>query len=178
MDTGSVARAAPSIFIADANVLIDYLNADIAALGLFSKHVGTVYVLGLLLRDEVNGLTQADCKKAGLKVVESTTEVLLAAGERADREPMLSLYDWLCVLEAKERNAECITSDRALLKTCKKEGVPARRGLSPLLELVTMGHLDAKEAMRLAKKMADKNPYLMKVLPEFERELAARTKTS
>lgn len=178
METPGVVRGTLSIFIADANVLIDYLNADIAALGLFAKHVGHVYVLGVLLRDEVNGLTEAHCKKVGLTVIESSTETLMAAGERSEREPMLSLYDWLCLLEAKERKAECLTSDGALLKACKREGVEARRGLSPLLELVALGHMDAKQATTLAKKMADKNPYLTKVLPDFERELAVRTKKS
>ncbi len=167
-----------NIFIADANVLIDYLNADIAALGLFAKHVGQVYVLGVLLRDEVDGLSEADCKKVGLTVIESSTETLLSAGERSESEPMLSLYDWLCLLESKERKAECLTSDGALLKACKKEGVEARRGLSPLLELVALGHMDAARATTLAKTMADKNPYLTKVLPDFEREVVARAKTS
>ena len=176
MERPGVGRGSQSIFIADANVLIDYLNADIAALGLFSKHVGEVFVLGVLLRDEVNGLTEAHCKKVGLTVIESSTEILIAAGERSEREPMLSLYDWLCLLEAKERKAECLTSDGALLKACKREGVETRRGLSPLLELVALGHLDGKQAMTLAKKMAGKNPYLTKVLPDFERELAARVK--
>jgi hypothetical protein len=37
----------------------------------------------------------------------------MAAGERSEREPMLSRYDWLCLLEAKERKAECLTSDGA-----------------------------------------------------------------
>ncbi len=175
MERPSVGQAALSIFIADANVLIDYLNSDIAALGLFAKHVGDVYVLGVMLRDEVNGLTEAHCKKVGLIVIEAETETLVVAGERS-KDSLLSFYDWLCLLEAKKRKAECLTSDGALLKFCKKEGVVTRRGLSPLLELVSLGQMDAKQAMALAKQMADKNPYLEKVLPEFERELAARTK--
>ena len=36
MEAPGVVRGTLSIFIADANVLIDYLNADIAALGLFA----------------------------------------------------------------------------------------------------------------------------------------------
>lgn len=38
METPGVVRGTLSIFIADANVLIDYLNADIAALGLFANN--------------------------------------------------------------------------------------------------------------------------------------------
>jgi hypothetical protein len=80
------------------------------------------------------------------------------------------------LLEAKERKAECLTSDGALLKASQREGVEARRGLSPLLELVALGQMDAKQALALAKKMTDGNPYLTKVLPDFEREVLLRIK--
>jgi hypothetical protein len=102
MARSSVVGGSLSICIADANVLIDYLNSDLAVLGLYAKHVGTVYVVGVLLRDEVNGLTEAHCKKVGLIVVEAETETLIEAGERA-KGSMLSFYDWVCLLETKKR---------------------------------------------------------------------------
>jgi hypothetical protein len=74
------------------------------------------------------------------------------------------------------RKGHCLTSDGALLTMCKKEGVETRRGFSPLLELVALGHLEVKVALALAKQMAAKNPYLVKVLPDLERELSSRSK--
>ena len=175
MERPGVGSEGVSVFIADANVLIDYMNADLAVLGLFARHVGTVYVLGVLIRNEVDDLTEAQCEKSGLTVIEAATETLLEAGERSEGS-LLSFIDWLCLLEAKKRRAYCLTSDGALLKICKQEGVNTRRGLAPLLELVSLGHLSMKSALGLAKRIAEMNSYLEKVLPSFEQEVLARSK--
>ena len=74
MARSRVGRGTRRIFIADSNVLIDYLNADFAVLGRFSKRVGEVFVLKVLVREEVNGLDEAQCEAAGLTVSARTIE--------------------------------------------------------------------------------------------------------
>lgn len=169
-------RVGTPLYIADANVLIDFLNADMNALGLVSKFIGPVIVLQVVLRDEVDGLTAAGCVKAGLQVVDSSVETLARAAKREAEGRLLSFYDWLVLLEAEERGGSCLTNDGALIKACRSNGIPAVRGLAPLLQLVALGKLRKGEALELVKKMAAKNSYLIKVIPEFIEKLGALKK--
>lgn len=52
-------------FIADANVLIDYVKTNPQILGLVSKHVGPVYVVADVL-EEVEQLDAEQCHAIGL----------------------------------------------------------------------------------------------------------------
>ncbi|MDP3156520.1 MAG: hypothetical protein Q8N23_27865 [Archangium sp.] len=169
-------RVGAPLYIADANVLIDFLNADLKVLGLVSEFIGPVLVLRVILRDEVDGLTLAGCAKAGLQVVDSSVETLIQAARHESTGRLLSFYDWLVLLEAKERGGACLTNDGALIKACRSHGIDAVRGLAPLLQLVSLGKFRKKEALELVEKMAAKNSYLRKVVPEFVKKLGALPK--
>lgn len=169
-DAESVAEIR-DVFLADANVLIDYLQVGIAVLGKYSLHVGKVFVPRLILDDEVKGLDADECRRVGLEVVDIEPEVLLEAAIRAEGLA-LSFHDWVCVLESRRRAAICLTSDAALIKVCEQQGVRCKRGLAILLELVSLEVLAAESARGFARVMIEANPYLRKVAGEFERRLS------
>lgn len=90
-------RVGTPLFIADANVLIDYLNVDLSVLGKVAKHLGPVLVLRVVLRDEVRGLSAGTCTKLGLEVVDSTVEMLTLAAAAKPRPPCSpSMTGWCC----------------------------------------------------------------------------------
>ena len=57
------AATACSALLADADVLIDYLQSEFAILSLVAEHVGRLVVLQPVL-DEVRGLTAAQCARS------------------------------------------------------------------------------------------------------------------
>ena len=57
--------ADPTVLLADADVLIDYRESDLAILGLVGQHVGRVAVLPPVL-DEVEGVTATECADLGI----------------------------------------------------------------------------------------------------------------
>lgn len=69
---------AQTVFLADANVLIDYRESEFDILGLAVQHIGRVVVLELVL-DEVRGVMPAQCTQLGIEVVAVETERLVQA---------------------------------------------------------------------------------------------------
>ena len=62
----------------DANVIIDYQNANMTPLILLNRYVGKVHVLPEIVR-EVRGLAIADCERYGFVIVEATPEQKITA---------------------------------------------------------------------------------------------------
>jgi len=62
----------PTVFLADADVLIDYRESELAILALVAQHVGRVTVLPSVL-DEVQDVTIRDCAELGIEIVEVET---------------------------------------------------------------------------------------------------------
>ena len=69
---------APTVLLADADVLIDCRESDPAVLALVGQHVGRVVVLMPVL-DEVHGVTATACVELGIEIVEVETERVLQA---------------------------------------------------------------------------------------------------
>ena len=74
----------PTVLLADADVLIDYRESELAILGLVGQHVGRVAVLPSVL-DEVEGVTATECAELGIEVVEVETDRRLRGGDRVSR---------------------------------------------------------------------------------------------
>lgn len=85
-------------FIADANVLIDYVKTNPQILGLVSKHVGPVYVVADVL-EEVEQLDAEQCHAIGLTIVEGTLAQITEASQRGGP---LSFEDKLCLILARD----------------------------------------------------------------------------
>ena len=60
-------RADPTVLLADADVLIDYRDAELAILALVVQHVGSVAVLPSVL-DEVQDVTVEGCVELGIEI--------------------------------------------------------------------------------------------------------------
>ena len=148
-------KQARGTLLADADVLIDYVSGGLFVLELTAQHLGPLYVLSQVL-DTVDGLSERDCRRLGIQVIEADTASLLEAGSKSGA---LSFEDWLCFLTCRDQEWTCLTNDGALIRECGHAKVPVRRGLSLMVELVRGGVLDRRRALRVAQSIHEANPH-------------------
>jgi hypothetical protein len=141
--------------LADADVLIDFVAGGLSVLQLTAQHIGPLYVLRQVL-DTVDGLSERDCRRLGIQVIEADTEALLEAGSKSGA---LSFEDCLCLITCRDQEWTCLTNDGSLIRECGGAGVPVRRGLSLMVELVQDGVLGRRRALRVAEAIHEANPH-------------------
>ena len=146
--------ADPTVLLADADVLIDYRESDLAILGLVGQHVGRVAVLPSVL-DEVEGVTATECADLGIEVVAVETDRMLRAVEIESR---VSFNDRLCLVTCLEEGWTCVTNDGALRRLCERHGVDTRFGLAIMVDLVAAGVLSRERAEAVARRIHASNP--------------------
>ena len=146
--------ALESSFVVDADVLIDYLQADERILLLFVRHLGPVTVL-VPVMEEVNEFDAARADRLGLHTVHPELDLLLRA---ADGPQSLSFADNCCLLHSEENSCTCITNDRALRRECGQRGVSTLWGLQAMGELVRCGGLSKDRALAIAQELHQNNP--------------------
>ena len=144
----------PTVLLADADVLIDYRESDLAILALVARHLGRLAVLPPVL-DEVRGVTAKECGRLGVEIVEVETERMLLASEV---ESSVSFNDRLCLVVCREEGWTCLTNDRALQRLCKRHGVETRFGLGLMVDLVEAGALTRRRAVAVARRIRVSNP--------------------
>jgi hypothetical protein len=144
------------LLLVDANVLIDYAQADPTVLALVAHHLGPVHVPQDVL-DEVDQLDEEACDRLGLKVVEGTLGQVLEAGAGGGG---LSFPDWMCLILARDHGWTCVTNDGRLRTACAAEGVSVLWGLQLMVQLVDAGELDGKDAIGVAEAIEETNPWL------------------
>jgi len=166
-----VGPASTAPLLVDANVLIDFCDADLTVLTLVARHLRPVRILRPLL-SEVSQLDPTECDRHALEVWEPSTDQLLAA---AARRRSLSFADRLCLIVARDEAWACATNDKALRQECKVEGVPTRWGLEILIDLVEARQLGRTTAMDVATAIHTNNPFHINqaILARFERRLWA-----
>jgi len=164
------------LFIVDANVLIDFMAADLAILKLASVHLGQVYVAAAVV-DEVKGLTDAKCAAHGIQVVHGTVAQLREAAEHTDG---LSFEDKLCLILARDASWTCITNDGALRNACDDVGVNVVWGLELILKIVAAGGVAKQRARAWARAVHASNPYHVtaKILGDFVTKLSSVRRSS
>lgn len=140
-------------YIIDANVLIDYLEADMAVLALLSRNIGQLY-LARSVFDEIVGLTESTARKNKITIVTPSLELAIQAAAKRGR---LSYQDHETLLIAKENDWECITNDKLLRQECSKEGVRFLWGLEPMKTLVAGRHLSKTDAKKIANMIHVEN---------------------
>jgi predicted nucleic acid-binding protein len=158
------------LLVVDANVLIDYLSADLAILGLAARHLGTIHVPRAIL-DEVRQIGEKDCDRLGLHLVEASLDQLLEAGRRGGGR--LSFNDRLCLILARDGGWTCVTNDGALRKACGAASVSVLWGLELMTGLAARGHLAPAAALRTARAIQAGNPRHITedILERFERKI-------
>ena len=160
-------------FIADANVLIDYVQTSPAILSLVTQHVGPVYVTADVL-EEVEQLDVELCHAIGLQVVQGNLAQLTQASQRGDS---LSFQDKLCLILARDNGWSCLSNDGPLREACKAQGVPVVWGLEIMLALVEGQQLSAVDAIKVAQDINGINPIYItaKILAEFQKKVTEKT---
>jgi predicted nucleic acid-binding protein len=146
--------AAPTVLLADADVLIDYRDSELGILELVVQHVGRVAVLAPVL-GEVRGVTAAQCARLRIEVVEVETERMLQAAEVGSS---VSFNDRLCLVACREEGWTCVTNDGALRRLCEHHGVETRFGLGLMVDLVAAGALTQRRAVAVARQIQASNP--------------------
>lgn len=141
-------------FVVDANVLIDYMNADLTILGVLSKTVSPVFVSDAVL-ENVDGLDRHGCDEMGLAIAQPTLDQMLEAG---DRRAKLAYDDWMCLILARDNGWTCITNDKALRAECAAAGIKVLWGLELMLALATDSVLEIEEAESVAWRIHENNP--------------------
>jgi predicted nucleic acid-binding protein len=160
----------PTAIICDANVLIHYLEADRRILRMVVECIGPVYVPRPILDDEVEQMNVEEAEALGLTVLEPEDAFLIDAGNQG--RP-LSRNDRLIMVLARAKGYICWTSDSLLKKQCEEEGIKTRWGLEMMLLLVQNGHLSESAAIRIARKIheRDRGYITSQIVEEFERKL-------
>jgi predicted nucleic acid-binding protein len=140
----------------DANVLIDFCEADRTVLRLVSEHIGPVHVALPILREEVQDfLAEDDHAELGIVPIEPTLE---AATEAAGKRAGLSFHDQLCLVLARDNGWTCVTNDGRLRRECEAEEIPVLWGLETIALLVDAQVLPVAEAERLGRAIQRSNP--------------------
>lgn len=163
--------AEPTVLLADADVLIDYRESELAILALVSQHMGRVAVLPSVLA-EVQGVTVKDCIELGIEIIEVETERMLRA---TAIESQVSFNDRLCLVTCREEGWTCVTNDGALRRLCERHGVETRFGLALMVDLVGAGVLTRERAEAVAQRIHASNPLHIneRVLSRFSSALDA-----
>ena len=165
-------RITPTMLLADADVLIDYRDSELAILKLVAQHLGRVAVISSVL-DEVRGVTATECARLGVDVINVETDRMLQA---AEIESGVSFNDRLCLVVCREEEWTCVTNDGALRRLCKHHDVKTRFGLRLMVDLVAAGALTRRRAVSVARRMQASNPLHIneRVLTRFLNTLDSR----
>ena len=160
---------AREILLADADVLIDYAVSDLSMLQLTSRTIGQVHVLAETLAT-VRQLSARDCRRYGIHVIQTETDVLVEAGQLSGP---LSFEDWLSLITCRNKSWTCLTNDRALIRTCRQHKVLWRRGLGLMIDLVRSGAITETRVLHVAQVMHSHNPQHIneRVLIAFRRAI-------
>ncbi len=142
------------VLLADANVLIDYRDAELEILALVAQHLAPLVIVSQVL-EEVRGLSAETCEQLGINLIEPETEMLLEAASGSRR---VSFNDQLCFPVCRKEDWTCVTNDRALRKLCQSNGVDSRYGLRLMIDLAQVGALPTQRAIAIAQTIHDKNP--------------------
>lgn len=162
----SGARGKPTGLVADADVLIDYADADKSVLTLISRHVATLHVASPVL-DEVCDLELEEAQELGIIVVEPTLSQVMEAQAGGGRT---SFQDRLCFILARDEGLTVFSNDGALRSVCIEADIPCLWGMEAMVILVRENHLSTKRAMSLAEKIARNNPFITQSVMDRLRE--------
>jgi hypothetical protein len=155
--------------ISDADVLIDFVEADIEVIELLATDLWDLYVAPPTL-SEVKGLSVSAAEDIGLMLCDACLPELQAAAVRGGP---LSQRDKLCLAIAKNRGWGCWTNDTTLRRECKKHNVKRTWGLEALLVLYNEQMVTKKRALQTAQAIHRLNPrhINVKVLSAFKQKL-------
>jgi rRNA-processing protein FCF1 len=137
----------------DANIVIDFFDVKPEFLGLTVNYFAPIYVIKNVLEEtkniDINKLLSFGVIILETKIPDSFN----------DYKKTLSMTDRLCLLTAKQYDRVCATNDKALRKSCEREGVPVIRCLKLVFELCNAEVIKKDEAVAFARALNKTNPY-------------------
>ncbi len=155
----------PEILLADASVVIDYVETERDILRLTSRLFAKLLIVRPVL-EQVPRLTERSCGSLGIEIVDAEPETMVIASTYST---VLGFQDSLCLLLCAEQRWTCVTNDGALARSCTAADVQIRRGFNLMLELVRHGSLPAAKAIAVARAIQAGNSRIaLSVLVEFE----------
>jgi len=144
------------VLLFDANVLIDYFDAEPTVFASIRRSVGEIYVVSCILQ-EVEQLDALQAVELGLQVFEPDLELMNSAATSRGR---LSFRDRLCLAVARSEGMTCVTNDTALRTHCTENSVEVLWGLELILLAVEAGGLLASEAREIGETICQLNPFI------------------
>lgn len=150
-------------FVLDSDVLIDYRDSDLTILELVARHVARLIVLRPVL-DEVSGLTEADCGRLGIEILDVETHGLIEAAGL--EEPSLSFTErlcmYVCATDGWDENWGYVTNDDQIEYICWHYpgfgSIGTVYGLDLLRFLVEEGVLSTERAISVARQIGKSSP--------------------
>lgn len=136
-------------FIVDANVLIDYCDADIQILSILSDQVQNVNIARSTF-NKVSQLTEAQAKKDNLIVVTPNEAIV---NEAVKRRGALAYDDNETLQFALQNDWMCITNDKVLRRECEAENASVIWGLELMIILVLKKQITKTRATSVARKI-------------------------
>lgn len=143
-----MAHTSKGAAICDANILIDYIEADEDILRELVTYWGTVYVPDRILM-EVHGFTETRAVELGLTIIESPLQL--------EKHPALSVQDSICLHFAIQEGWTCIANDKRLRRECQTQGGSVVWGFQMLSLLVGASQITKERALDIAEKIAETN---------------------
>ena len=145
--------------VLDANVLIDYAEADRRLFRWAGRRFGRLVVTRPVLH-EVHQLTAAECAEVGVAVARLTDAQAELASAESRRDRAISVADASCLVVAHEMKMACVTNDRPLRAACHRRGVPVVWGLGLILRLVEAKVIEPAHAATLGRRIHELNPFV------------------
>ncbi|MBU1086971.1 MAG: hypothetical protein KKD05_05560 [Candidatus Omnitrophica bacterium] len=142
------------VLICDANILIDYAQANKRIIHLATQNLYEIRV-PLPVWAEVNDLTDQEAKALGIKLAEPTLAQIIEVGQMYGGQ--LSEEDNICFVMARDEKAICATNEKTLRKKCKKNGIEIMWGLEWMIELCQIKKLSVDSAEKVARQIAGNN---------------------
>lgn len=159
------------VLLADANVLIDLLNAN--ALGLVGdliRHdIATIH-LPRIVYDEVSSVI-SESQIADLGITILPVEIALMERVAKYQDTRLSYPDRSLLLLAKDNGYAVWSNDKRLRENCDENGIHALWRFEVLRGLVERDFMSAADLIAVAERVEKTNPYLSGITERLRRLL-------
>ncbi len=148
------------ILLADANVLIDLLNAN--ALGLVGdliRHdLATVYLPRIVYDEVTTVISESQIADLGITIL--PVEIALMERVAHYHDTRLSYPDRSLLLMAKDNGYTVWSNDKRLRENCGANGIRVLWEFEALRRLVERDFMSATDLVSVAARVEESNPYL------------------
>lgn len=160
------------VLLADANVLIDLLNAN--ALGLVGdliRHdIATIH-LPRIVYDEVSSVI-SESQIADLGITILPVEIALMERVAKYQDTRLSYPDRSLLLLAKDNGYAVWSNDKRLRENCDENGIRTLWEFEVLRGLVERDFMSAADLVAVAARVEETNPYLSGITERLRERLS------